>query len=115
LGDSFIPQFDTEKSFFSSSDFQAFGHTLYLRYKKKDCGYYELYLYMKLGYKFSVGLFDAAEGSDHVTASFSSRLQPYPAPNGNWCGGRVKVTTVTDHTSEKLLTSEGALQIEAVV
>jgi hypothetical protein len=119
-----IPDFDDEieeEIRFDSPDFIAFGHIFYLVLKEEEDDYYALYLQMrstgpdKLGFKFSLGRYEATEGSHHIKSHDSQTLFDYsPLENkGGW--GKGKFAHVNDFTTEKLLTPEGDLQIKVVV
>jgi hypothetical protein len=116
-----IQNFDSTKAFYISSEFQAFGHTLYLQFKKyNDDDYYGLYLGMRtrvhsqLGFKFIVGRYDADQNSEYVKTYASRVLSDYSS-NSYWSWGSGKIASVSELITQKLLTSEGALQIKAVV
>jgi hypothetical protein len=103
------------------TNFYAFGHTLYIQLAKKHNGFCGLFLCMRskvpsqIGFKFTVGRYNAEEGSEHVKTHDPRVLSDYPSCNGNWNSGVLKAVPVTDLNTDKLLTPEGTLQIKAVV
>jgi len=116
-----VPDFDKRTlERYESPDFEAFGHVFYLSFvRQRDCSSQGLYLYMRsrvpdrIGFKFTVGRYEAAGREEHFDTYTSPGLCDFPAA-GQWGWGYAEFQS-SDLTRSKLLTPDGTLQFEVVV
>jgi hypothetical protein len=117
-----ILNFHTARNVFISSDSNVFGHVTCLRLQRtNECSHYGLYLGIRsrkpcrFGCKFTIGRCNGGENSQHAISWSSPGLIDYPSVDGHWGQGCVTLAAVADLTREKLLTTEGSLQIKAII
>jgi hypothetical protein len=113
-----IPNFDVAKAQYTSSEFQAFGHTLVLFFQKQENDHlFVVGLRMKtrvpgwLGSIFTVGRHNAAGDARHVGRHNAAG----DARHVVWTWACKKMVQSANLTADKLLTPKGTLQIKAVV